>query len=183
MTPDLKLVHSATVDFDASFSAKYGVHKGVLSHPSLGEVFAPPAMWMEALELVLARLRDDARCDLSRIAGISGAGMQHGTVFWSREAEALLARLDPAVSLVEQLSAWPERGAALAHPHSPNWQDASTQAECDAFEATVGGAAELARITGSKAHHVRRPNPPGSIIAAAVTTAAGVLPLTPRGHH
>lgn len=158
MTPDLKHTHSAIVDFDASFSAKYGVRKGVLSHPSRGEVFAPPAMWMEALELVLARLRD-AGCDLSRVAGISGAGMQHGTVFWSREAEALLAHLDPARSLVEQLSTWPDRGAALAHPHSPNWQDASTQAECDAFEAAAGGAAELARITGSKAHHVRRPRP------------------------
>lgn len=34
----------------------------------------------------------------------------------------------------------------------PNWQDASTTSECAAFEAAVGGAEELARITGSSSH-------------------------------
>ena len=34
----------------------------------------------------------------------------------------------------------------------PNWQDSSTTAECRAIEEAVGGADELARLTGSKAH-------------------------------
>ena len=43
---------------------------------------------------------------------------------------------------------------AFAHPWSPNWQDHSTQAECDIFEEGVGGEEEMARISGSSAHHV-----------------------------
>lgn len=108
-------------------------------------------MWLEAIDLVLRRLKDDG-LDFSLVKGMSGAGMQHGTVFWSKDAEQLLKELDPKKSLVEQLD--PESGKnALSHPHSPNWQDASTQKQCDAFDAELGGQETLANITGSKAHH------------------------------
>lgn len=43
---------------------------------------------------------------------------------------------------------------AFSYPYSPNWQDASTQAECDDFDHEMGSAEDLAEITGSKAHHV-----------------------------
>ncbi|KAI5370406.1 Putative carbohydrate kinase, FGGY, D-xylulose kinase, ATPase, nucleotide binding protein [Septoria linicola] len=147
---DLKLVYEAKVDFDADFK-KYGIQKGVLTNPAEGEVFAPPAMWLEAIDLVLSRLRD-AGLDFGRVKGLSGAGMQHGTVFWSKEAQRLLSNLDSNGSLVEQLQ--PSTGAsAFAHDMSPNWQDASTQKQCDAFDTELGNAETLADVTGSKAHH------------------------------
>ena len=85
---DLKLLYEAKVDFDADLS-KYGIEKGVLTNPDEGEVFAPVAMWLEAIDLVLQRLKEQG-ADFSKIKGISGAGMQHGTVFWSKDAETLL---------------------------------------------------------------------------------------------
>lgn len=150
---DLKLVYEAKVDFDADLS-HYGINKGVLTNPSEGEVFAPPAMWLDAVNLVLDRLRD-AGLDFSRVKGLSGAGMQHGTVFWSHEAENLLSNVDAGKTLCEQLEPGSkgERKVALAHPMSPNWQDASTQAQCDAFDAELGSPETLAKVTGSKAHH------------------------------
>lgn len=36
---------------------------------------------------------------------------------------------------------------------SPNWQDASTQKQCDIFDDELGDAKTLAEVTGSKAHH------------------------------
>jgi sugar (pentulose or hexulose) kinase len=42
----------------------------------------------------------------------------------------------------------------LAHEWSPNWQDQSTQTECDAFDAELGDREKLAEVTGSGAHHV-----------------------------
>lgn len=36
---------------------------------------------------------------------------------------------------------------------SPNWQDASTQKQCDLFDAELGDPETLAKVTGSKAHH------------------------------
>lgn len=42
---------------------------------------------------------------------------------------------------------------AFAHDMSPNWQDASTQKQCDLFDAELGDPDILAKVTGSKAHH------------------------------
>lgn len=112
------------------------------------EVYAPVAMWLEAVDLVLHRL-SLKKCPFQQIKGISGSGQQHGSVYWSGEGEKLLGTLDPEKGLVDQLQ---EKG--FAHPYSPNWQDASTQQECDAFDKELGDENDLAQITGSKAHHV-----------------------------
>lgn len=78
-----------------------------------------------------------------------------GHRYWSAQAEGLLASLSPASSLFDQLSL-----KAFTHPCSPNWQDRSTQAECEQFEQAAGDGEALARITGSRAHHVRNAPPP-----------------------
>lgn len=145
ISPDLTVAYEAKVDFDADL-AKYGIKNGVHIHEAEREVVAPVAMWLEAVDLVLERLKRSGM-DFRRVMGISGAGQQHGSVYWSQMAEQLLAELDHERSLVSQL---PE---AFAHPWSPNWQDASTQAECDSFDVGLGNADDLARVTGSKAHH------------------------------
>ncbi|GAM82603.1 hypothetical protein ANO11243_005850 [Dothideomycetidae sp. 11243] len=152
----LNLRHEAKVLFDDDL-AHYGIVKGVLTNPSEGEIFAPVAMWLDAIELVLARLREQG-CQFHLIKALSGAGMQHGTVFWSATADKLLANLDPAATLRDQLEPSVEvsqRSGAFSHPHSPNWQDASTQKQCDAFDNALGSPERLAQETGSKAHHVR----------------------------
>ncbi|KAH3943611.1 xylulose kinase [Parastagonospora nodorum] len=142
---DLKLIHEAKVDFDADLS-HHGIEKGVLTNPAEGEVFAPVALFLEAIDLVLQRLKEQG-AQFGKVQGISGAGMQHGTVFWSRDADSRLANLDGAKTLVEQLK------EAFSHPHSPNWQDASTQKQCEGFDTALGSEAKLAEATGSSAHH------------------------------
>jgi len=120
--------------------------------PSTGEVYAPVAMWMESLDLVLERLAAAMEAHdvpMARIAAVSGSGQQHGSVYWAAGAEDALAALDPERPLVAQLA------PVLAHDWSPNWQDQSTQRECDAFDAELGGRERLAEVTGSGAHHVR----------------------------
>lgn len=138
----------AKVDFDGDFARRYGIHKGVHVREETGEVFAPVAMWLESVELVLDRLYRNTPVSLSRICGISGSGQQHGSVYWNDQAPKLLGSLTPDRSLASQLS------AALAHEWSPNWQDQSTQKECDAFDAELGDREKLAEVTGSGAHHV-----------------------------
>ena len=145
VTSDLKSVAQATFDFDKD-AKSFDVQKGVLTNEAEKEVFAPVAMWLQALGTVLTRLKENG-LDLSRVKGISGAGMQHGSIFWNADAEPLMASLNPSKSLETQLD------GAFAHPFSPNWQDASTQRECDEFDQILGSPAELARVTGSKAHH------------------------------
>ncbi len=147
MQSDLQVVADAKVDFDQDFGAKYGIKKGVLINDAEGEVFAPVALWLESLDLVLQRLKD-ANTPLGRIRGISGSCQQHGSVYWSHQAESLLAGLKSDKALVDQLT------GAFSHPYAPNWQDHSTQSECDQYDAALGSAERLAQATGSAAHHV-----------------------------
>jgi xylulokinase len=143
----LKLVAEAKVEFDVDLP-QYGTTKGVLTLEPDGDIVTPPSLWLEALDLVLQRLKDTG-LDIGRVKSISGAGAQHGTVFWSLKAETLLAALEPGRSLVEQLGL-----EAFSHGYSPNWQDATTQSQCEQFDQLLGGPEQLADVTGSKAHHV-----------------------------
>ncbi|KAJ6782249.1 hypothetical protein PWT90_04158 [Aphanocladium album] len=152
VSSDLKTVAQAKVDFDADFGSAYGIKKGVHVREETGEVYAPVGLWLESLDLVLQRLSDTMfeqtpPVSMCRIRGISGSGQQHGSVYWNREAERILASLDAEKPLAEQLD------KALAHEWSPNWQDQSTQKECDAFDAEFGDREQLAQVTGSGAHH------------------------------
>ena len=144
---DLKVVYEAKFDFDAD-SRGYGTTKGVLTNEAENEVYAPVAAFLQALDGVLLKLQQNG-IDFSKVRCISGAGMQHGSVYWSEAGEQALNNLDKDQGLEGQL------GHAFSHPYSPNWQDASTQKECDTFDSYLGDELKLAMNTGSKAHHVR----------------------------
>ena len=147
VTSQLRVVCEAKFDFDAE-SSGFNVTNGVLTNEAEHEVFAPVAMWLQAVDTVLDTLKQKG-LDFSRVKGISGAGQQQGSVYWNGDSDAILSSLDGSKTLQQQLI------GALAHPYSPNWQDASTQKECDQFDAELGGENALAEVTGSKAHHVR----------------------------
>ena len=147
VTSDLKVEYEIKYDFDADAKGFEGIVKGVLTNEAEGEVFAPLKMWLQAIDVVLQRFQD-AGMEFSRVRGISGAGMQHGSIYWSSKGEQALQRLDSSQSLEQQL------GDGFSHPFSPNWQDASTQKQCDAFDKHLGDENQLAANTGSKAHHV-----------------------------
>jgi len=123
---------------------QYKTRNGVLKQGA--SVVAPVAMWVEALDLLLNQMKID-NFPFNLVKGISGAGQQHGSVYWSREAQDILKSYDIGKPLHEQIS------GALSHPMSPNWQDSSTNVECLEFEESAGGPEKLAEITGSKAHH------------------------------
>ena len=146
---ELKVEYVAKFDFDAD-SHGFPIKKGVLNNEAEHEVFAPVALWLQALDSVLENLRKQG-LDFSRVKGISAAGQQHGSVYWGPNAEQLLRNLDAGKSLETQLE------GAFSHPYSPNWQDSSTQQECNEFDAALGDPEHLAQASGSKAHHVRSP--------------------------
>lgn len=148
---ELKVVYEAKFDFDAD-SKGFGITKGVLINEAEREVYAPIAMWLQALDGVLEILTRKG-LDFSLLRGVSGAGQQHGSVYWNADAERLLQSLDKTKSIESQLQ------GAFSHPFSPNWQDASTQKECDEFDQLLGSEEALAQTTGSKAHHVRESLP------------------------
>lgn len=140
----LRIQSETSVSFDVDLP-HYKTKKGVYVQGR--RVLSPVAMWIEALDLLLSRMLE-ANLPLDQIRCISGAGQQHGSVYWSYEAETILSHITSDESLVSQLEP-----RAFAYGLSPNWQDSSTQLECDEIEKCVGGSSNLARLTGSKAHH------------------------------
>ncbi len=73
------LVHEESVNFGEEFPA-YGQPSGFLPDMPDGEVHSSPLMWLDALDLALARTKE-AGVDLSRVVAVSGSGQQHGSVY------------------------------------------------------------------------------------------------------
>ena len=130
------------IEFDHGFPA-YRTRKGVLGGPTPLEVTAPPLMWTEALDRMMATIARET--DLRHIAAISGSAQQHGSVYLGSEADILLRAVDPTRPLADQI------GAAFTRRSSPVWMDESTRIQCDAIDAALGGPDATARLTGSVA--------------------------------
>ena len=138
-----RVVCEQSLNFDRDLP-HYGTRDGVHRSADGREVHAPPLMWAEALDLLLARLRA-AGLDLGAVRAVAGSGQQHGSVYLNERAQGVLAALDPAQPLAAQL------GAIFSRATSPIWMDASTTTQCAEIRAALGGIAATAEATGSDA--------------------------------
>lgn len=141
----LEAVKTYNVEFDVAYKQKYHIHKGVRSNLDTGEIVSPVHMWLEAIDHVFGQMKAD-NFPFAQVRGISGSGMQHGSVFWAKSAQEKLHALESATSLSEALD------GAFSWDLSPNWQDHSTGQQAKDFEKVAGGPDELAARTGSRAH-------------------------------
>jgi len=136
-----KIVLDLSVNFDADLP-QYGTQNGVLPNDNPAIAHSDPLLWLDALDLVLGQMADRG-IPLAKVEAIAGSGQQHGSVYLKPKATEILRKLNPRRSLAQQLK------PALSRPTAPIWMDSSTRKECDAIEAAVGGAAEVANLTGS----------------------------------
>jgi len=109
-------------------------------------VTAPTIMWVKALDMLLDKLRVEG-VDFSIVGAISGAGQQHGSVYWRVGAEDILQNLEPERFMHDQL------GSVFSVLNSPVWMDSSTGKQCAELEEHLGGAQTLTALTGSRAYH------------------------------
>ena len=129
-----KVVFSAAVNYGKDLP-HYGSPDGFLPNDDVLVRHADPRMWIEGLELVLARLQASG-CPMGDIAAIGGDAQQHATVFLSEHG-------------VEKLRGGEVESSWFSRPTSPIWMDSSTSAECAALDARFG--ARLQSDTGSPA--------------------------------
>lgn len=66
------VVHECAVNFDRDLP-KYGTQNGAIHGAGVGEITSPVAMWVDAFDLLLDRMKSEG-VDFSRIAGVSGSG-------------------------------------------------------------------------------------------------------------
>lgn len=102
------------VEFDSQFKSKYTkINKGVITGDD-GEVISPVAMWLDAINYVFDEMQK-SKFPFDKVVGISGSGQQHGSVYWSGEANELLNDLIPCKELSSQLQ------DAFSWGYSPNY--------------------------------------------------------------
>jgi len=139
-----RIVFEYVLEFDAEFP-EYRTTHGVVVSGDGKTVTAPPAMWAAALDRMAGVLAASG-VDLSAIRAGTVSGQQHGSVYLTADATAVLRGLDPARPLTDQI------GAMFSRRDAPVWMDCSTTAECAALTNALGGDAALARLTGSRAY-------------------------------
>ena len=121
---------------------QFGTENGVLPNDDPNVVHSDPLVWLAALDLLFAELKEQ-EFDFSAVKAISGSGQQHGSVYLNSKAAAALKGLTASRRLDKQLQ------PALARKTSPIWMDSSSTEECDAIEAAIGSKAAVAGLTGS----------------------------------
>ena len=72
-----RVAFESTIAFDEAFP-QYGTRHGVLPGNDPTTAASPPLLWVDALELMMARLQQSG-LDLKRLAAISGSAQQHGS--------------------------------------------------------------------------------------------------------
>lgn len=109
------------------------------------QVTCPALMWVEALDLLMQKLKKE-NFAFENIVGISGGAQQHGSVYWKKGAHRIMRHLrgDGAEGLSDQLK------DAFSVPNSPVWMDGSTEAFKRTLENLAGGSKNLANMTGSR---------------------------------
>lgn len=136
-----RIVAEESVQFGRDLP-NYGQPHGFIPGGTDGEVHSDPCLWLDALELLLDRMRAGG-CDFGAVEAVSGSGQQHGSVYGDRELGRALGSLRAEGTLCEQLA--PNFTRATV----PIWMDSSTTRECAEITAAVGGPAELCRRSGS----------------------------------
>uniref|UniRef100_A0A6B2L1E7 Xylulose kinase n=1 Tax=Arcella intermedia TaxID=1963864 RepID=A0A6B2L1E7_9EUKA len=137
----LKVVSEESLSFDGSlpwYQTKGGANKG----PD-GSMTSPTLMWVEALDLLLSKMKDN-NFPFHLVTALSASGQQHGSVYWKNGARDILDHLDSKKTLKEQLN------TSFSITQSPIWMDSTTTQYCQEIERLMGGAQEVASLTGSK---------------------------------
>ncbi|XP_074841213.1 xylulose kinase isoform X4 [Carettochelys insculpta] len=139
----LRVIYEDNVQFDKDL-LEFGTHCGVHVQSDKRTVTSPVLMWIKALDMILEKMKSSG-FDFSRVRALSGAGQQHGSVYWKEGASQILKNLSPDLPLHQLLK------ACFSVSDSPVWMDSSTTTQCLSLEKAVGGAQDLANITGSRA--------------------------------
>jgi len=137
-----ELIADESVNFGKELP-EYQSPSGFICGGQNGEVHASPLMWLDALDLLFAKLSGVA--DLSMVQVIAGSGQQHGSVYLDEKFDASVGHLDHKRSLSSQLS------GSFTRLTSPIWMDTSTGEECAEIASAMGSDSEVCARSGSVA--------------------------------
>ena len=136
-----KIIAGNSVNFGKD-SPHYGQPSGYDPNGKRGEVHANPLMWVEALDLLLTRMKADG-VEFGKVEAVSGSGQQHGSIYLKPCFGDKLAGLKPDQTIKDQIA------GCLTRESSPIWMDSSTSEECAEIANAVGGDDVVCAKSGS----------------------------------
>ena len=113
------LIDEWSLEYDELSS--YGTEHGVLRSADPAFVTAPPLLWVDALDRVIAHMAAAWPLEMARLAAVSGSAQQHGSVYLTEHGFRRLTSLDPGEPLTVQLT------DAFSRARSPVWMDSAPQ--------------------------------------------------------
>ncbi|XP_074725388.1 xylulose kinase isoform X4 [Strix uralensis] len=140
----LRVIYEDNVHFDKDLP-EFKTQGGVYIHSDRLTITSPVLMWVKALDLILEKMKS-LGFNFSQVRALSGAGQQHGSVYWKKGSVQILKNASSELPLHQSLK------ACFSVSNSPIWMDSSTASQCSTLEKAVGGAQHLASITGSRAY-------------------------------
>ncbi|NWW35360.1 XYLB kinase, partial [Panurus biarmicus] len=140
----LRVIYEDNVHFDKDLP-EFKTQGGAYIHGDRLTVTSPVLMWVKALDMILEKMKSSG-FNFSQIRALSGAGQQHGSVYWKKGSNQILKNASSELPLHQSLK------GCFSVSNSPIWMDSSTASQCRALEKAVGGAQHLASITGSRAY-------------------------------
>lgn len=154
-------VAEASVNFGADLR-QYDSPSGFIPGGENGEVHADPMMWLEAMDMLFAKLSE--KIDLGQVTAIAGSGQQHGSVYLNGDFREALSGLESAETLRSAFA------GVFSRKSSPIWMDTSTGQECAEITAAMNGSEEVCarsgsiaveRFTGPQIRRFSKTNPEG----------------------
>ncbi|XP_057347288.1 xylulose kinase isoform X3 [Manis pentadactyla] len=114
---ELTVFYEDSVHFDRDLP-EFGTQGGVHVHEDGLTVTSPVLMWVQALDILLEKMKASG-FDFSQVLAVSGAGQQHGSVYWKVGASQVLTSLLPDLPLHEQLQRFTGNQIAKIYQQNP----------------------------------------------------------------
>ncbi|XP_062424767.1 xylulose kinase isoform X1 [Rhea pennata] len=140
----LRVIYEDNIQFDKDLP-EFRTQGGAYVHSDRLTVTSPVLMWVKALDMLLEKMKSSG-FNFSQVRALSGAGQQHGSVYWKKGSAEILKNASSELPLHHILK------DCFSVSNSPIWMDSSTASQCSSLEKAVGGAQRLANITGSRAY-------------------------------
>ncbi|KAM4906631.1 xylulose kinase [Sylvia borin] len=140
----LRVIYEDNVHFDKDLP-EFKTQGGAYIHSDRLTVTSPVLMWVKALDMILEKMKSSG-FNFSQVRALSGAGQQHGSVYWKKGSVQILKNASSELPLHQSLK------GCFSVSNSPIWMDSSTASQCRELEKALGGAQHLASVTGSRAY-------------------------------
>nr|XP_032634443.1 xylulose kinase isoform X6 [Chelonoidis abingdonii] len=113
----LRVIYEDNINFDKDLP-EFGTHCGIHVHSDKLTVTSPVLMWVKALDMILEKMKSSG-FNFSHVRAFSGAGQQHGSVYWKEGASQILNNLSPDLPLHQLLKRFTGNQIAKIYSQNP----------------------------------------------------------------